>query len=221
MAMKFPGLYAILDADTLAARSFDLAETASGLAAAGVRLVQYRNKTGNARMILEDAARLKNLRRRNNLKLILNDRADLALLSGCHGVHLGREDLTPEDARRIVSPDTWVGVSTHTVDQCIEANRTSCDYIAFGPVFPTISKNNPDRTVGLDGLRRARATTQKPLVAIGGITRKNCRAVLDAGADSIAVISDLLPLLETTEIASIVRQRAEEFLALLERKATR
>lgn len=209
--MPFPRLYAILDADLLQARGLDLVVFASKLTAAGVTLFQYRNKTGSARAILEDATRLKNLRLEKKLKLIMNDRADLALLSGFDGVHVGQEDLSPEDARRIVGPDRWVGVSTHSPQQVIEANKTDCDYIAYGPIFSTATKNNPDPTVGLEGLRHARTLTNKPLVAIGGITRENCRSVLEAGADSIAMISALLPSAD----GSTTRQIAEGFLALL------
>ncbi|MGC1783107.1 MAG: thiamine phosphate synthase [Acidobacteriaceae bacterium] len=215
MLMNFPRLYPIIDADSLTARSIDLLEFAEGLHAAGVELLQYRNKQGSARKILEDAERLIALRGEKNLKLIMNDRADLALLSNFDGVHVGQEDLTVEDARRIVGPHAWVGVSTHTSEQVAEADRISCDYIAYGPVFPTASKNNPDPTVGLAGLRTARALTGKPLVAIGGITRENCRAVLDAGANSVAIISGLLPPREIPDHRAAVRRVAEEFLAIL------
>ncbi len=128
-----------------------------------------------------------------DVRLILNDRPDLALLCDFGGVHVGRDDVSVEDARRIVRPAAWVGVSTHSPQQVAEANETSCDYIAYGPMFPTATKNNHDPTVGLAGLRIARSQTRKPLVAIGGITRENCRSVLNAGADSVAVISGLVP----------------------------
>ena len=210
--MDFPRLYAIIDADLLSARSLNITSFAEELRDAGVKLIQYRNKQGSARTILGDAALLKQIFSGNDLKLIMNDRSDLALLAGFDGVHVGQDDLSAEDTRSIVGPNPWVGVSTHTTQQVIEANETSCDYIAYGPIFPTASKNNPDPTVGLDGLRMARALTRKPLVAIGGITRRNCRSVLEAGADSAAVISDLLP---PTNDSSNTRKIAEEFLALL------
>ena len=209
--MTFPRLYAIADIDLLTARALDLATYATELRNAGVQLLQYRNKTGSARAMLNDAAKLKHLRGGNNLKLILNDRADLTLLADFDGVHVGQDDLSPDDARKIVSPNRWVGVSTHSPEQLIAANRTSCNYIAYGPIFPTASKNNPDPTVGLAGLRIARTLTKKPLVAIGGITQENCRAVLDAGADSIAIISALLP----TSNSQSTKQIVEEFLARL------
>ncbi len=164
---------------------------AEDLAAAGVRLIQYRNKSANARQMLDHARELK-LLLGNPVKLIMNDRADLALMAGFDGVHVGQDDLSPEGARRVIGDTLWLGVSTHNSEQVSEANRTSADYIAVGPVFATASKTNPDPVIGLDGVRRARELTRKPLVAIGGITRANCRSAIDAGADSVAVISDLL-----------------------------
>ena len=210
--MTFPRLYAIVDIDLLTARSLDLVSFTSQLKTAGVQLLQYRNKQGSARAMLNDSATLRNIFPvGSNLKLILNDRPDLALLSGLDGVHVGQDDLSPEDARKILGPPAWVGVSTHSAAQLIQADRTSCDYIAYGPVFPTVSKQNPDPTVGVAGLKIARGLTRKPLVAIGGITRENYRSVLDAGADSVAVISGLAPRRPDRSTQHI----AEEFLALL------
>ena len=136
----------------------------------------------------------------------MNDRADLCLAAEFDGVHLGQDDLSPEGARKIVGVDRWLGVSTHNPQQVAEADKTSADYIAFGPVFATGSKVNPDPVVGLEGVRVARSLTRKPLVAIGGITRQNCRAVIEAGADSVAVISDLV---------RDPPKSAEEFLRIL------
>jgi thiamine-phosphate pyrophosphorylase len=138
--------------------------------------------------------------------LIMNDRADVCLAAAFDGVHVGREDLLPESARKIIGANRWLGVSTHNPEQVAEADRTSADYIAIGPVFATASKANPDPIVGLAGVRRARELTTKPLVAIGGISRQNCSSVLEAGADSIAVISDLV---------RDPRKSAEEFLHIL------
>ena len=108
------------------------------------------------------------------------------------GCMLGRMIYSPESARRIIGPTRWLGVSTHNPEQLAEADKTSADYLAIGPVFATSSKANPDPVVGLAGVRRARELTRKPLVAIGGITRANARSVIEAGADAVAVISDLL-----------------------------
>jgi thiamine-phosphate pyrophosphorylase len=136
----------------------------------------------------------------------MNDRADLCLAAGCHGLHVGQEDLSPEAARMVLGPSRWLGVSTHNSEQIQEADQTSADYLAIGPVFATSSKLNPDPVVGLEGVRRARALTRKPLVAIGGITRDNASSVIEAGADSIAVISNLVPN---------PRNSAQDFLRVL------
>jgi thiamine-phosphate pyrophosphorylase len=164
---------------------------AEDLAAAGVNLIQYRDKTSTVRQMLDHARELKR-RLGNSVKLIMNDRADLALVAGFDGVHVGQDDLSPEGVRKVIGDKLWLGVSTHNPEQVRGADQTSADYIAVGPVFTTGSKANPDPVIGLEGVRRARELTQKPLVAIGGITRANCRSVIDAGANSVAVISDLL-----------------------------
>jgi thiamine-phosphate pyrophosphorylase len=122
----------------------------------------------------------------------MNDRADLALVAEFDGVHVGQDDPLPESARRIIGVERWLGVSTHNPEQVAEADQTSADYLAIGPVFSTSSKEKPDPVIGLEGVRRARSLTRKPLVAIGGITRANAASVIEAGADSVAVISDLL-----------------------------
>ena len=188
--MQLPRLYAILDAACFpdAPALFAAAEK---LTAGGATLLQYRNKSANARQMLEDAGELKR-RVGSRVKLIMNDRADLALAAGFDGLHIGQDDLSPEAARRIIGPDRWLGVSTHNPEQIAEADKSDADYLAIGPVFPTTSKANPDPVLGLDGVRRARRLTRKPLVAIGGITRTNARSVIEAGADSVAVISDLI-----------------------------
>jgi thiamine-phosphate pyrophosphorylase len=142
----------------------------------------------------------------HNLKLIMNDRADLCLAAGFDGAHVGQGDLSPEAVRAIIGPERWLGVSTHNPEQLGEADLTSADYLAIGPVFATSSKDKPDPVVGLEGVRRARALTRKPLVAIGGITRANAASVIEAGADSVAVISDLL---------REPRKSAEEFFRVL------
>ena len=188
--MLLPRLYPILDSACFpsAAGMFAAAEE---LAAAGCTLLQYRNKSGNARQMLDEGRELR-ARLGASVKLIMNDRADLCLAAGFDGLHVGQDDLSPEAARLIIGSDRWLGVSTHNPEQLAEADRTFADYLAIGPVFGTTSKANPDPVVGLAGVRRARELTRKPLVAIGGITRANARSVIAAGADSVAVISDLL-----------------------------
>jgi thiamine-phosphate pyrophosphorylase len=224
-----PRLFAILDAaffrDTIA-----LFTAAEEVARAGCTLIQYRNKSGNARVMVEQA---RELRKRPGdwnggrprppassvgaprtgasgapqvVRLIMNDRADLCLAADFDGVHVGQDDLSPEAVRAIIGPNRWLGVSTHNPEQLREADLTSADYLAIGPVFATSSKENPDPIVGLEGVRRARALTRKPLVAIGGITRANAASVIEAGADSVAVISDLL---------QDPRKSAEEFFRIL------
>jgi len=178
---------------------------AEQLAAAGCTLLQYRNKRSNARQMLDEARQLR-ARLGANIKLIMNDRADLCLAAQYDGLHVGQDDLSPEAAWHIIGPDRWLGVSTHSPEQLADADKTSADYLAIGPVFATSSKANPDPVVGLAGVRRARELTRKPLVAIGGITRANARSVIDAGADAVAVISDLL---------RAPRKSAEEFLRVL------
>lgn len=212
--MSFPRLYAIVDMELLSTRRLKLATFAKELREAGVECIQYRNKQGSDQTMLQDAAILRGIFPANGkARFLLNDRADLALLAGLDGVHVGQEDLAPEDARIIVGESAWVGVSTHVPQQVIEADKTSCDYVAFGPIFATASKLNPDPEVGLTGLKAARSLTSKPLVAIGGITRENVNAVMDAGADSVAVISGLLPQIGDCHPQQ-AQQIAEEFLEL-------
>jgi len=136
----------------------------------------------------------------------MNDRADLCLAAEFDGIHIGQDDLSPEGARAILGPNRWLGVSTHKPEQLREADLTSADYLAIGPVFATTSKEKPDPVVGLEGVRRARNLTHKPLVAIGGITRTNAASVIEAGADSVAVISD---------VTKDPRKSAEEFFRIL------
>lgn len=204
-----PRLYAIIDAEILATREIPLATFAHELLAAGVELIQYRDKSGSPQAILAAASSLRDIFAGTTTRLILNDRADLAVLANFDGVHVGQDDLSPEDARRVIGPDRTVGVSTHTGEQVIAAALTPADYIAIGPIFTTSTKQNPDPVVGLEGMRHARALTTRPLVAIGGITRANARSVLDAGADSVAIISAFLSPGES------VTQVARDFLDLL------
>ena len=202
--IRLPRLYAILDSSCFP-DSQVLFSTAEELLAGGVTLLQYRDKSGKAREMLEQARELKR-RLGGSVKLMMNDRADLCLAAGFDGVHVGQDDLSAEGARKIIGGRVWLGVSTHNSEQVEEADKTSADYIAIGPVFSTASKVNPDPVVGLDGVRKARALTRKPLVAIGGINRANCRSVIEAGADSVAVISDLM---------LAPRKSAEDFFPIL------
>jgi thiamine-phosphate pyrophosphorylase len=190
--MTLPQLYPIVDARVLEQRGLNAAHFAEELRAAGVKLLQYRDKHGAPQEVLVVAAMIRHLFAGTTCRLILNDRADLAVLAGWAGVHVGQEDLSPEDARRVVGAGRWVGVSTHSDAQVRLAEASCADYVAVGPVFATGTKLDAEAVIGLEGVRRARALTTKPLVAIGGITRGNARNVIDAGADSVAVISALI-----------------------------
>ena len=189
MNLVFPRLYAIIDPTLLTISELALAEA---LAGSGVELIQYRNKTASSRQFFEISRQLSSALGPRGVRLIVNDRPDIALLAGAGGVHVGQDDLSVEDARAICGPDRWVGVSTHTLEQLAAADRTSADYIALGPIFPTATKKNPDPVVGTELLRKARQMTKKPLVAIGGITLERAAEVYRAGADSLAVIRDLI-----------------------------
>jgi thiamine-phosphate pyrophosphorylase len=189
MNLVIPPLYAILDPSLLTTSELILAET---LAESGVELIQYRNKHASSRELFETSLRLSTALAQRGVRFIVNDRPDIALLAGAGGVHVGQEDLGVEEARAICGPPRWVGVSTHTLEQVAAADRTSADYVAFGPIFPTTTKQNPDAVVGTELLRRARQMTRKPLVAIGGITLDRAAEVYGAGADSLAVVRDLI-----------------------------
>ncbi len=205
--LVLPRLYAILDAEHLNGRPLEgLCETLLG---AGVRLFQYRDKQGASRRIFEATASLLPMIHAAGGRLIVNDRADVVLVAGADGVHLGQDDLTAEEARRVLKPGQIVGRSTHDLEQLRLAHTSTADYLAFGPIFGTSSKARPDPAVGLDGLARARQATSKPLVAIGGITVEDARAVIEHGADAVAVIAGLL---EAPDLAG----RAREFLQALD-----
>ncbi len=208
MGVSIPRLYAIIDPARLGGRA--PAAAARALISADVRLIQYRDKHASSRQLYETCTELRRLLHAAGCRLIVNDRADVARTAEADGVHLGQTDLPVELARRVLATGQWLGCSTHSLEQVVEADGTTADYIAFGPVFPTASKENPDPVVGLEGLRQARRATRKPLVAIGGISLQNAREVFAAGADSVAVIGGLLD-------APDLEQRAREFLSTLDR----
>jgi len=189
MKLVLPPLYAIIDATLVNTSQVALARD---LAQSGVRLIQYRNKSDSSRRLLEVCSQLASALVPTGVCFIVNDRADVAVLAGASGVHVGQDDLGVEQARATCGASRMIGVSTHTLEQVTAADATSADYIAFGPVFPTTTKKNPDAVVGTELLRRVRQITAKPLVAIGGITLERAAEVFAAGADSLAVISDLV-----------------------------
>jgi thiamine-phosphate pyrophosphorylase len=202
-----PFAYPIVDAGRLHGR--DPAFVVDSLARAGARLIQLRVKGLSDRRWLAMAGAALAAARASGAYLVVNDRADIARIAGADGLHVGQDDLAGTDARAVVGPGVLLGVSTHNLDQLAAAATEAVDYLAIGPVFPTRTKDNPDPVVGLEMVRRARAATTRPLVAIGGITRANARSVVEAGADGVAVISDLLDAPDLarafTELAAAIR----------------
>lgn len=190
MDFRLPRLYAIIDSAFTG--HIEPLAVADVLLSSGVRLIQYRGKQDDSRRMFEACCGVAEHVRQAGGTFIVNDRADVALLSGSNGVHLGQDDLPVELARRVLTAGQRVGLSTHTRPQFEEAQASSADYIALGPIFPTASKQRPDPVVGLERLREMRRLTPKPLVAIGGITLDNAASVIEAGADSVAVIRGLL-----------------------------
>jgi thiamine-phosphate pyrophosphorylase len=204
--LVLPRLYMILDAALLTVTE---TECAQELAAAGVRLLQYRNKGASARELFESSRRLSSLLIPQGVTFVVNDRADVAAAAEATGVHIGQEDLQAEAARSVIGTGKLLGVSTHNLDQFKEAAARSVDYVAVGPMFSTSTKANPDPVVGIEFLRRVRPLTDKPIVAIGGITLERAAEVIQAGADSVAVISDIL-------LARDPGHRARQYIELLE-----
>ena len=200
--MNLPRLYPIIDLGCFGREHDPIVQAtrfAGDLLRAGATIIQLRDKQGDLRSTLSCARELRRVTR-DRARLIVNDRADLCLASDADGVHLGQDDLPPTAVRPIfdaaqkqgIGHSLVIGFSTHSLEQVKAADSMPVDYIAVGPVFATSSKANPDPVIGLEGVRQARRATSKPLVAIGGITRHNCLQVREAGADAVAVISDLL-----------------------------
>ena len=190
MAPNLRGLYLILDPDVAGDRS--LADLCSAALAAGVRMFQLRMKTPDTGRVYDRASQLCPLVRKGGGMFIVNDRCDVAKAVGADGVHLGQEDLPLVDARAILGSGKLIGVSTHSLAQALEAEKAGADYIGFGPIFQTTTKENPDPVVGVGGLREVRARVRIPIVAIGGITAQNVADVMNAGADGAAAISAIL-----------------------------
>jgi len=205
MRLVMPRLYVILDAGVIQG---PVQVVARQLMRVGVRLLQYRAKNLAARDMLETCVALAGMARENRATFFVNDRPDVAWLAGADGVHVGQEDLGVEQARALVGAERWVGVSTHNPEQFEKAAATSADYIAIGPVFETRSKAKPDPVVGTQMIRRVRGLTHKPIVAIGGIRLESAAEVIEAGADSVAVINDIVG-------ASDPAEKAERFLERL------
>jgi thiamine-phosphate pyrophosphorylase len=211
MRIELPRLYPITDRRL---SGLSHAEQVERLCEGGARLIQLREKLLSPREFYREAEAALGAARRWGARLLINDRADVALALGADGVHLGQDDLPPEAARALLGEGAIIGFSTHSVGQAEEAARMPVNYVAIGPIFQTSSKENPDPVVGLEGLRRVRERLGEtlPLVAIGGVTRERARAVIEAGAGSVAVIGALLTGREPAEITRLTR----EFLAEVE-----
>jgi thiamine-phosphate pyrophosphorylase len=193
MTWTLPRVYPILDTATVNRLGLEPVSAASALLEGGARILQFRHKTFWSRQVFAQAQEIAALCRDAEAMFVVNDRADYANLLKA-GLHLGQDDLLPVDARTVVGPDAIIGFSSHNAEQVRGAQAEPVDYVAFGPVFQTESKERPDPTVGPAMLRAVRALTSRPLVAIGGITRENASICWSAGADSVAVIGDLFPI---------------------------
>jgi thiamine-phosphate pyrophosphorylase len=208
--MKLPRVYPILDTQAIGARGFSTARAAAALLEGGAGILQLRHKGHWGRAVFDAAQEIARMCREAGALLIVDDRADIAMLLEA-GLHVGQDDLPPRDARGLMGADAIIGYSSHNVRQVCAAGGEPVDYVAFGPVFATASKRNPDPVTGIEGLKECRALVEKPLVAIGGITRETAAAVWAAGADSVAVIGGLLPAALTSVS---LRQRMEEWQRL-------
>lgn len=207
MRFDLPKLYPITDARL---SGISHAEQVRRLSAGGAKFIQLREKHLAPREFYREAEEALRVARSQGVRLIINDRVDIALALRADGVHLGQDDLPPAAAREILGEQAIIGFSTHSVEQAREASRLPIDYLAIGPIFPTLSKANPDPVIGLEGLRRVREMTGEiPLVAIGGIRPENIFEVFEAGADCVAVINLLL-----AEPAEIERQTREILTSL-------
>jgi len=209
--LELPRIYPILDTESLEARGIGLETAAAAMLEGGAGILQIRHKAHWSRDAFEAARAVARLCGGAGARLVVNDRADFAMLLEA-GLHVGQDDMAPRDARMLLGPDALLGFSTHHADQLCQAAEEPVDYLAFGPVFPTASKRNPDPVAGVENLRRCRALVSKPLVAIGGITLGNALDVLGAGADAVAVIAGMLPEAAT---ARSIRERMEEWRQLV------
>jgi len=202
-----PRFYPILDPEIAARHGVDPVAAAEQILAGGATILQFRHKGFFSRQVFAQLERVAELCRDAHALFVVNDRADLAAISGA-ALHLGQDDLTPSAARKVVGGKTLIGFSTHNEAQLRAAAEEPANYLALGPIFGTASKQNPDPIVGTGELRRLRPLTDRPLVAIGGITRANAQSVLAAGADSVAIIGDLFAK------HGNVRARTEEWISL-------
>jgi thiamine-phosphate pyrophosphorylase len=207
--LKLPRVYPILDTEQLDARGIALRVAAAAFLEGGAGILQIRHKAHWSRELFAAARDVAKLCRESGALPIINDRADMAALLDA-GLHVGQDDLSPRDARKVTGGEAVIGLSSHSAAQLAAAAGEPVDYVALGPIFATASKRQTDPAVGLQEIRLCRGLTEKPLVAIGGITLENVAGVWSAGADSVAVIGGLLPA-ETS--ARALRERMEQWAA--------
>ncbi len=190
MGLNLPKIYPITDTRLT---KLSHAEQVERLIKGGARFIQLREKYASPKKFYDDAKTAIEIARKTSVKIIINDRVDIALALKADGVHLGQDDLPPAKAREILGEKAIIGFSTHSIEQAIEAVKLPIDYVAIGPVFATTTKENPDDVVGIEGVKRVReAIGNFPLVAIGGISAENVSQILESGADSAAVIKSIL-----------------------------
>jgi thiamine-phosphate pyrophosphorylase len=190
--LALPAFYPILDPLQAAKHGLDSLEVARALLEAGAEWLQLRHKGAYTRAQYDLAVEVGRLVHQAGALYVINDRVDIALMASADGVHVGQDDLPPAEVRKIAGDRLFIGYSTHNETQLRAGDKEPVDYLALGPLFATVSKLNPDPVVGVDELTRLRPLTSKPLVAIGGITRNNAKEAFEAGADSVAIISDFL-----------------------------
>ena len=207
MNLKLPQIYPITDTRL---SGLSHVEQVEKLIRGGATMIQLREKEASPADFFKAAEDVIRIARKNEVRIIINDRVDIALALNADGVHLGQDDLPPVEARAILGDNAIIGFSTHTLDQAVAARRLPVDYIAIGPIFETQTKRNPDAVVGLKALLQVRdAIGDFPMVAIGGINEKNLRSVLDAGAGSAAMIGAIV------SDAAAVERRMRDFIALV------
>ncbi len=210
MKPRIKGLYAIID--TAYVSFGDLERIASLIIEGGARLLQLRSKGSGARAALEACRRLKPVIDGAGAAFIVNDRVDVAMMCGADGVHLGQDDIPLQEARRLLGGSAVIGVSTHNVEEAVTAEGAGADYVSFGPIFPTRTKADADVTKGLGKLREIREAVSLPIVAIGGITEETAPGVIESGADSAAIISDIL-------LSPDVRLKVSSIISRMEKKS--
>jgi len=207
---NLPRVYPILDTESLGRCGIAIETAAAAFLEGGAGILQIRHKGHWSREFFQAARTVARLCRENGTPLIVDDRADFAMLLDA-GLHVGQDDLSPRDARRLIGSEATLGYSSHNVGQLVAAGGEPVDYVAIGPIFATSSKRNPDPVVGVAEIQRCRSLIEKPLVAIGGITLENAPDVWAAGADSVAIIGALLP---DSPSSRTLRERMEEWTAL-------